>query len=287
MSEVSSDETLLVADYSALEVVILADLCKRLFGDTQLEAMVAPGAPDIHVENAKLVFGFYLGWTVPEFALVEGKRVACTYAGKRVDEIPSGEFKKHPYGAILRGMIKTVWYGLQYGKGAYGFSTLPGPDGKPIGEEVAGKMLAGIEAAVPGPFKWQAWCRDFVDEHHCIYSLDGRICPLEAESADNAPDWLRNRGYRRAYNFPMQATGAGIIGDALVRIEADPEWHATGFRICLQVHDELVARGPLANVEKAAAILKKHMESATANGTRLLVPLQVSVGWGPNYFEAK
>ncbi len=93
-------DTLLVADYVALEIVILADLAKRLFGDTQVEALVAPGAPDIHCENAKYVFGTHLGWTVPAFTNVEGKKVACAYAGKRVDAIPSDEFKKHPYYAI-------------------------------------------------------------------------------------------------------------------------------------------------------------------------------------------
>lgn len=268
-------------------MVILADLCKRLFNDSQLEGMVAPGAPDIHVENAKLVFGHYLGWTVPEFALVEGKRVACTYAGHRVDAIPSAEFKKHPFGSALRNMIKTVWYGLQYGKGAYGFSTLPGPDGKPIGEEVAGRMLTGIEKAVPGPFKWQAWVRNYVNQNRGIYSLGGRWCPLYDETEENAPDWLRNRAYRRAYNFPMQATGAEIIGDAMVRVCNDPAFIATGFQVCLQVHDELVARGPLISVEKAAERLKLHMTSATANGTPLLIPLQVTTGWGPNYYEAK
>lgn len=279
--------TLLVADYSALEVVILADLCKRLFGDTQLEAMVAPGAPDIHVENAKMVFGGYLGWTVPSRCLKDGAMVECPYAGRRVDEIPSSEFKKHPYGAILRGMIKTVWYGLQYGKGAYGFSVLPGPDGKPIGEKIAGAMLRGIEEVVPGPFKWQRWCREFVDEHRGIYSLGGRWCPLYAETESSAPDWLRARGYRRAYNFPMQASGAEIIGDAMVRVGADAEFKRIGFGIVLQVHDELVARGPLEHVERAAELLKGHMVSATANGTPLLIPLQVSAGWGPNYYEAK
>lgn len=282
-----ANQTLVVADYAALEVVILADLCKRLFGDEQLEAMVAPGAPDIHVENAKMVFGGYLGWTVPEFVLQEGVRTPCPYAGERVDRIPSGEFKKHPYGAVLRNMIKTVWYGLQYGKGAYGFSTLPGPDGRPIGEEVAQRMLDGIARAVPGPFQWQEWCRNYVDEHRGIYSLGGRWCPLYLETERGAPDWLRNRAYRRAYNFPMQATGAEIIGDAMVRVGNCPEIRALDFRICLQVHDELVLRGPERNVEPVKALVRRHMVESTANGTRLLIPLQVSVGHGPNYYEAK
>ena len=280
-------DTLLVADYKALEVVILADLCKRLFGDSQLEEMVAPGAPDIHVANARMVFGHYLGWTIPQFVTVEGKQVYCNYAGERADAIGQDDFRAHPYGELLRDMIKTVWYGLQYGKGAWGFSTLPGPDGKPIGEEVAERMLKGIEKAVPGPFKWQRWARDFVRRYRGIYSLDGRWCPLLQETGDGAPDWLRNSGYRRAYNFPMQATGAGIIGNAMERIGQDEELRRLGYPTCLQVHDEIVMRGPLDNVKPAGERLKLHMTSATANGTPLIVPLQVSLGHGPNYFEAK
>ncbi len=267
-------QTLLVADYHALEVVILADLCKRLFNDDQLERMTAPDAPDIHTYNAKVVFGDYLGWKGPD--------------GVRVQDIPDVSFKTDgTWASTLRNMIKTVWYGLSYGKGAYGFSTLPGPDGKAIGEEVAAKMLAGIEVAVAGPFKWQRWCREFVDEHRGIYSLGGRWCPLYKETEDGAPDWLRARAYRRAYNFPMQATGAEIIGNAMVTLAADREFAALGFVVCLQVHDELVCRGPLENVIPAARILKRHMTGATANGTPLLVPLRVSTEFGLNYYDLK
>lgn len=279
--------TLLVADYAALEVVILADLAKRLFKDTQLEKLTAPGAPDIHVANAQYVFGTHLGWIVPEYVVIEGVRVPCPYAGQCVDQIPSAEMKKHSFGSILRNLIKAVFYGLQYGKGAYGFSTLSGADGKPIGEKTAQAMLDGFAVKIPAIFKWQAWVRDYVDENRGIYSLGGRWCPLYDETEENAPDWLRASAYRRAYNFPCQASGAEIIGDAMVRVGRDQDFKCLGFKICLQIHDELVARGPLQNVERAAAILKHHMVNATANGTSLLVPLQVSTGFGPNYYEAK
>jgi DNA polymerase I-like protein with 3'-5' exonuclease and polymerase domains len=277
--------TLLVADYTALEVVILADLCKRLFGDTQLEALTAPGT-DIHSHNARLVFGEYLHWIVPSPS-GESSTAGYPFAGQRVDAIPEAEFAEHPYGKELRRLIKTVWYGLQYGKGAYGFASLPGADGEEIGEETAQAMLDGIRAMVPGPFSWQEWAREYVDEHRGIYSLGGRWCDLSAETEEAAPEWLRRRAYRRAYNFPMQATGAEIISDAMVRLAASPAWHATGFRVCLQVHDELVARGPLDRVDEAGRILRECMESATANGTRLLVPLRATCGHGPNYYEAK
>jgi DNA polymerase-1 len=224
---------------------------------------------------------------VPEHASVDGIKTSCAYAGQRVDSIPSGEFKKHPFGAALRNMIKAVFYGLQYGKSAYGFSTLTGADGRPIGEEAAQALLDGFERAMPAIFKWQAWCRRYVDKHRGIYSLGGRWCPLHDETERGAPDWLRNRAYRRSYNFPIQASAAELIGDAMIRVGGCEELRRLGFVVCLQVHDELVMRGPLDNVEPAAALLKRHMESATANGTPLLVPLQVSAGWGANYYEAK
>jgi len=265
--------------------VILADLCLRLFGDDQLTKVVAPGAPDIHCENAKTVFGFYLGWTVPTVYQNDGTQMK--YAGQRVDAIPTAEFKKHPHGAVLRDMIKIVWYGLQYGKGAYGFSTLPGPDGKPIGEEVAQRMLDGIAKAVPGPFRWQEWCRDYVRKNKGIYSLGGRWCPLEELLYRGAAEWMVNRAYRRAYNFPVQASAAELIGDAMVRVNADPEMAATGFRTCLQIHDELVMRGPPDRVERAKELLCKHMTEATCNGVPLLIPLQVKADHASNYYDAK
>jgi DNA polymerase I-like protein with 3'-5' exonuclease and polymerase domains len=67
----------------------------------------------------------------------------------------------------------------------------------------------------------------------------------------------------------------------------DEEFRALGYRICLQVHDELVCRGPLENLARADELLRLHMTSATANGTPLLFPVQVSSGHGANYFEAK
>lgn len=100
-------------------------------------------------------------------------------------------------------------------------------------------------------------------------------------------DWMIRRAIRRALNFPMQASGAEIIGNAMVAITRCAELIELGFRIILQVHDELVLRGPLRNVEAAKGLVLHHMTSATANGTPLLFKLQTSIGHGANYYEAK
>jgi hypothetical protein len=282
---------ILVGDYSSLEVGVQGDLCMRLFGDDQLLQKYIDQDKkgkdiDIHSSNAREVFGKWLGWVIPPSVKVEGLDVLCPYAGQTADAIPVQEFKKHPYGGKLRQMIKEVWYGLAYGKGAYGFSTLVGPDGKMIGEERAQEMVDALLDAVPAMRKWMEWVEWFIRKHLGIYSLGGRWCDL-AELINSGEEWMIRRAIRRALNFPCQASGAEIIGDAMVRIGRCTEMRELGFAIMLQVHDELVLRGPRRNLERARELLVLHMESATANGTSLIVKLQTSTGSGDNYYQAK
>src|ERR1051325_8460235 len=157
-------DTLLVADYSSLEIGIAADLHARLFDDWKMVNAYADQAKgiDIHSNNAREVFGTWLQWRVPE---------GMPYGGELANAIPVDEVKKHPYGAILRNLIKAIFYGMAYGKGAYGFSTLIGADAKMIGEETAGRMVNALLDAVPGMRKWFAWVQEYVREYHGIYSL--------------------------------------------------------------------------------------------------------------------
>jgi DNA polymerase I-like protein with 3'-5' exonuclease and polymerase domains len=272
-------EMLLVADYSALEIGVMADLCARLLGDNQLVEAYKDQAKDIdiHSVNAREVFGRWLKWTVP---------AGLQYAGLPVDVIPVAEFKKHPHGKVLRNMAKAIWFGLAFGKEAYGFSTLAGADGDMIGEKLAHQMVEAMLDAVPGLRKWFAWVEDFVRKNHGIYSLGGRWCDLSREM-ETDDEWQHKRAFRRARNFPTQSSGADIVGDAMVRINRCPIMLSTGYRLILNVHDELVMRGPVENLDDARELLVEHMTSATANGVKLLLPLQVATGHGGNYHEAK
>jgi hypothetical protein len=274
---------LIVADYSALEVVILAHLCKVLFGDTQLEEMTRPGGPDIHSSNARKIFGELLGWVVDEGYPDAGKPVAeFALEAFKCDEDSSLE---HPYAKWLRDLVKTVWYGLQYGKGAYGFgNTLLGPDGNPIGEERAGQIVEGLLDAVPALRMYQEWVRSFIEVHHGIPALDGRWCSLtDGRDWDELEEWEKSRAWRRALNFPMQSGGAAIVGAAMVAVVRDPWLRAHGFRLILQVHDELVLEGP----EQYAAEAVERVKALMVGCFLLSVPLQVTAHAARNWMEAK
>jgi DNA polymerase-1 len=49
------------------------------------------------------------------------------------------------------------------------------------------------------------------------------------------------------------------------------------------VHDELVVESPAEEAEATAALVKEHMEGAAV----LKVPLQVGIGIGENWVDAK
>ena len=54
----------------------------------------------------------------------------------------------------------------------------------------------------------------------------------------------------------------------------------------LQVHDELLFEVPLGKEEEAAAVVREVMSHAAEPAMKLDVPLDVEVGWGPNWGAA-
>jgi DNA polymerase-1 len=60
-----------------------------------------------------------------------------------------------------------------------------------------------------------------------------------------------------------------------------------GFKMCLQVHDELLFFGPEANAEAAGARVKELMEDPFGGDLSFSVPLTVSVGIGKSWDAAK
>lgn len=261
--------TLLVADEKALEVVILAHLLIRLFGDHQLAEMVAPGAPDIHSVNARLVFGTYLGWE---------------RHGRRVDFFPPEAFQDPAYPDLqrLRQDIKAVWYGLMYGKSAYGFATsLRNERDEAIGEAAAKAIVDALFLAVPGVPNYQRFVADYVSRHHGIPGLGGAWCDLR-ELTTTGDKWDLARAVRVAQNYPCQEGGARIIGRAMVDITRDPWLWEQGLRIERQVHDEFDFRIPLtSDIPRVKDRIRKHMTSYDLDSC-----LQVSIGQGQNWDEA-
>jgi DNA polymerase-1 len=81
--------------------------------------------------------------------------------------------------------------------------------------------------------------------------------------------------------MPIQGTAADIMKIAMRRVYGKLESSDLRARVLLQVHDELVAEVPNAEVDTMAAILREEMSAAYA----LDVPLVVDVRAGANWDE--
>lgn len=94
---------------------------------------------------------------------------------------------------------------------------------------------------------------------------------------------MRAFGERVATNAPIQGSAADLIKVAMIRIQARIRREGLASRMLLQVHDELVFEAPAAEVATLVPLVKTEMEGAA----RLSVPLEVDLGVGPNWVDAK
>ena len=93
---------------------------------------------------------------------------------------------------------------------------------------------------------------------------------------------VRAGAERQAINAPMQGTAADIIKMAMVAVQQWLDANRMRSRQVLQVHDEIVLEVPDDELEALCGALPGLMTGVAS----LRVPLEVSVGRGPNWEAA-
>ena len=92
----------------------------------------------------------------------------------------------------------------------------------------------------------------------------------------------REMAERMALNAPIQGSAADIINVAMLRVDAALSEAGLRSRMLLQVHDELVFEVAPGEREQLEELVRASM----ADAYPLDVPLEVSVGTGPNWAAA-
>ena len=176
----------------------------------------------------------------------------------------------------MRSSAKAVNFGIIYGIGAHSLSE---DLGVPYGE-----AKAYIDNYLRHFGKVSAFMQHLIDnaaEKGYAETLFARRRPLPELKAGNA--MMRHFGERVARNMPIQGTAADIIKIAMIRVYRRLQVEGMRARLILQIHDELMVETPLEEAATVAKILKQEMESAVT----LLVPLEVDVHRGRNWYDAK
>ena len=175
----------------------------------------------------------------------------------------------------LRRRVKAMSYGLAYGLSAFGLAAQ-----LRISTEEAKEQMAAYFERFGGV---RDYLRDVVEQAR----KDGYTSTI-LDRRRYLPDLTSDNGQRRsmaermALNAPIQGSAADIIKIAMLGVANALKDQGLQSRLLLQVHDELVLEVAVGERVELEALVRKHMGEAYA----LSVPLDVSVGIGPNWDEA-
>lgn len=267
------DHTLIVADYGQLELRILADIsnCKSM-----KEAFIKGG--DFHSRTAMGMFPYI------REALKRGEVLL-----EKPLEGKSGDFKllKDVYAAERR-QAKALNFSIAYGKTSFGLAK----DFK-VTKEEAEEILERWYADRPEVRNWQRATIEFAKAKGYVETMLGRRRKLLGINSDDRTE--SGHMERAAINTPIQGSAADVVLCSMVKINEDDWLREKGWRMILQVHDEIILEGPKDdNVSEALERVKMLMkfpfdiESIPTNQrVSMDVELTVDANIGQSWYEAK
>jgi DNA polymerase-1 len=197
---------------------------------------------DIHVRTARAIFGYGPG-----------------------DVVSAGD----------RAKAKTVNFGVIYGKTAFSLAkelAIPRGEAQRFIDEYF-HLYQGVSAFMDRVV-------DDAKKTKTVSTLLGRKRLLPDISSRNPA--VRGHAERMARNTPIQGTAADLIKVAMIHVDEMLCEEKLQTKMLLTVHDELVFEVPIAEIDRAKALIKHTMEHAMS----LAVPLVADAGVGANWGEA-
>ena len=152
------------------------------------------------------------------------------------------------------------------------------------------KLITRKEAAqyIEDYFKTYPGIKTFLDttvahakEQGYVTTLFGRRRPVPELASSNFMQ--RSFGERVAMNAPIQGTAADIMKISMIGVNRQLKSQNMKSRLVLQVHDELLIEAHFSELQQVERILRNEMEQAAS----MLVPLEVDMHTGANWYEAK
>jgi len=288
---------LVVADYGQLDLRILAHLAQCPYMINQL-----CNGSDFHSGTA---LGMY------------DHVQAAVDRGDAVLDVPQNLDDHPPLVKELfpteRRHAKAVNFGIAYGTTAFGLSHL-----LKITKEKADDMINRWHSTYPEVKQWhERLLKEALDEPEpFVVTLAGRrryLADLKYFAGELFADrahpgrgrgncaWARRKSYkdsyaeqrkggaaqRKAINAPVQGGAADVVIEAMLKADHDERLKELGYKLLMQIHDELIFEGPEETSEDALAVVKDIMEHPFRDGSELAVPLPVDARVMSNWADAK
>jgi DNA polymerase-1 len=175
-----------------------------------------------------------------------------------------------------RRAAKVINFGIIYGMSPFGLAQNLG-----ISNAEAKKFIEAYFERFPEVKRYTDETLERASEELCVTTLFGRTRWLPDIKSRNYP--MRENAKRMAINARIQGTAADLMKIAMIEVDERLRQDFPDARLLLTVHDELVLEVPDSGIEAAQAMVVEEMRGAAD----LKVPLEVDVGVGKTWFDAK
>ena len=175
----------------------------------------------------------------------------------------------------MRRQAKTANFGIIYGISAFGLSQRLG-----IPRKEAAALIDSYFAEFPSIRQYMDRILHTAQEQGFVSTILGRRRYLPDINSRNQTQ--RGFAERNAINAPIQGSAADLIKLAMINIHQWMKEEKLKSRMVLQVHDELVFDAHRSELD----LLRKKIPEFMSSALKTLVPLEVGIGDGENWFEA-
>lgn len=180
--------------------------------------------------------------------------------------------------ASERRKAKTLNFSIAYGKTARGLA-----QDWNVSLDEANETLAAWYRDRPEVKEWQEDTIADAHEFLCTRTLMGRYRPLPFINSKVKSE--QKHSERASINTPIQGGAADVVMKAMLLLHEEPRFKELGWKILLQIHDEIIAEGPEESAQEALEIVKHTMANPFKKPLR--VELVVDAKIGDTWYEAK
>lgn len=261
----SEGKTLIVADYGQLELRLLAHItgCKSM-----VEAFLSGGC-----FHSRTAMGMY-----PHIkqAVDAGEVLLEWDYSKGPCKVP---LVKDKYGSERR-KAKTLNFSIAYGKTVHGLAQDWG-----ISKEEAEKTLEAWYRDRPEVKAWQDKTKKGAKKEELVRTILGRQRRLPDANGNMKAE---GHALRAAINTPIQGSAADVVMLAMIKLWKSEVLASLGWKLLLQIHDEVILEGPVESRDAAMAEVRSCMEQPFDEVLRSLsVHLDVDAKSADSWYKAK
>lgn len=259
--------SLIIADYGQLELRILAHLSKC---KSMLDAFKAGG--DFHSRTAMNMYPYIC-------EAIEERRVLLEWHPNPGEDKPPVPLLKDAF-ASERRKAKMLNFSIAYGKTPSGLAR----DWK-VSVQEARKTVELWYKERQEVLSWQQERKRDAIQKKYVRTLLGRYRSFP--STNEASSSMKGHIERAAINTPVQGSAADVAMCAMIEISRNARLKELGWRLLLQIHDEVILEGPTESAEAAKAIVVECMTRPFDGKNILEVELPVEAKCAQNWYEGK